>query len=132
MKTTLSTLFALFLLASLLMACQSAPADPIQIGAQDAGKTITLNTGDTLRVALEGNPTTGYNWLPATQNPVLLEQVGDAQVTPYSNALGSSGMIVLQFKATAKGQTVLHLDYKRPFEPNAAPEQTFEVTVVVK
>ncbi len=114
------------------VAIQPAAVDPIKIGAQDAGKTITMKTGDTLIVTLDGNITTGYNWIPAAQNPVLLNQLGDATVTPDSDLIGAPGKIVLQFKAVAQGQTVLHLDYKRSWETGVAPEKTFEVTVVVK
>ena len=133
MKTTISTLMLLLLLtAGILTACKPATDDMIQIGEQDAGKTITLKTGDTLVVSLDGNMTTGFNWVPAPQNPVLLKQVGEPEVTPDSSELGAPGKIVLKFEAAAKGQTILHLDYKRPWEENTAPEKVFDVTVVVK
>jgi inhibitor of cysteine peptidase len=83
-------------------------------------------------VTLAGNPTTGYNWIPAPQEPSLLEQVGEPKVTPASDLLGAPGMIVLQFKAAAAGETTLHLDYKRTWDLDTPPERTFEVSVVVK
>ncbi len=118
--------------ASKTIAIQPATVDPIKISAQDAGKTITMKTGDTLIVTLDGNITTGFNWIPAAQNPALLNQLGDTTVTSESNAIGAPGKIVLQFKAVAQGQTVLHLDYKRSWETDVTPEKTFEVTIVVK
>jgi inhibitor of cysteine peptidase len=130
MKKTLYSLIILVLLAGSLAACQAAK--PLTIGAQDAGKTITIKNGDTLVVELEGNITTGYTWVPAAQDPQLLTQVGEAEVTPESDAIGAPGMIVLTFQASATGQTVLHLDYKRPWETDVEPIQTFEVTVVVE
>lgn len=132
MKTILYIAMMFALLVGSLAACQPAAADPIKIGAQDAGKTITLKTGDTLVITLDGNVTTGFNWIPAAQNPVLLNQLGDVAVTPESSLVGAPGKIVLQFKAVTQGQTVLHLDYKRSWETGVAPEKTFEVTVVVK
>ena len=132
MKKTITILMILVLMAGIVAACGPAPVDQVTIGEQDAGKTIQLKVGDTLVVSLEGNITTGYNWIAAPQDPVLLEQVGEAEVTPDSNLIGASGKIVLQFKATTQGQTNLHLDYKRPWEQDAAPEKTFDVTVVVK
>jgi inhibitor of cysteine peptidase len=110
----------------------SALTEPVRIGQPDAGRTISLKTGDTLLVELDGNITTGFNWIPAPQDPLLLSQVGDAAVTPESNLPGAPGRIVLQFKAVAQGQTLLHLDYKRSWETGVAPEKSFEVTVVVK
>lgn len=131
MKITNSSLM-LLLLAGILTACKPAAAGMIQIGEQDAGKTVTLKTGDMLVVSLDGNLTTGFNWVPAPQNPTLLKQVGEPEVTPDSSELGAPGKIVLKFEAAAKGRTALQLDYKRPWEENTAPEKVFEVTVVVK
>lgn len=131
MKTTISTAIFLTLVALLLVGCTAA-AGPMQISEQDAGKTIEMKTGDILVVSLEGNITTGYNWVPAPQTPELLKQVGETEVTPTSDLVGAPGQIVLKFEAVAAGQTVLHLDYKRPWETNVRPEKTFEVTVVVK
>ena len=91
-----------------------------------------MKTGDTLLIELDGNITTGFNWIPAPQDPALLDQVGENEVTPASDLPGAPGKILLQFKAVAQGQTLLHLDYKRSWETNVTPEKTFEVTVVVK
>ena len=147
MKTTFFAVMILGLAGS-LAACQSTAGpdktsqseagkntiltEPVKIGQPDAGKTITLKTGDVLLIELDGNITTGFNWIPALQDPLLLSQVGDAEVTPESNLTGAPGRIVLQFKAVAQGQTLLRLDYKRSWETGVAPEKTFEVTVVVK
>ncbi len=131
MKKIFFAVMIFVLLVGSLAACQSA-SGLVKIGEQDAGKTITLKTGDTLIVGLDGNITTGFNWIPAAQNPVLLSQVGDAEVTPESNRIGAPSKIVLTFKAVTQGQTLLHLDYKRSWETNVAPEKTFEVTIVVK
>jgi inhibitor of cysteine peptidase len=147
MKTTFFALMILGLAGS-LAACQSTAEsdrisqpeaaknttlpEPVKISQPDAGKTISLKTGDTLLIELDGNITTGFNWIPAAQDPVLLSQVGGNQVTPESNLPGAPGRIVLQFKAVAQGQTRLRLDYKRSWETGVAPEKSFEVTVVVK
>jgi inhibitor of cysteine peptidase len=132
MKKIVMTLMILVLMTGILAACGPAGVDQATISEQDGGKTIQLKVGDTLAVALEGNITTGYNWVAAPQDPALLEQLGEAEVTPDSNLIGAPGKIVLQFKAIEKGETNLHLDYKRPWEQDAAPEKTFDVTVVVK
>jgi inhibitor of cysteine peptidase len=131
MKRTFLTLMLLALLAPGLAGCRPS-GKAITIGEQDAGKIISLSTGDTLVIMLDGNPTTGFNWFPAPQDPVLLSQLGEPQVTPESTQLGAPGTIVLQFEAITQGQTILHLDYKRSWETGVAPERTFEVTVVVK
>lgn len=130
-KTTFFVLMFIILLAGSLAACQST-AEPIRISEKDAGKIITMKNGDTLLVELDGNVTTGFNWIPAPQKPVLLSQMDEAKVTPESNKIGAPGKIVLSFKAVAQGQTALHLDYKRSWDANVTPAKTFEVTVIVK
>jgi inhibitor of cysteine peptidase len=131
MKTTINALMILTLLAVSLAACQSSNRST-KLSEQDAGKTITLNTEDTLIIELDGNITTGFDWIPAPQDPVLLDLLGESNVTPESDLLGAPGKIVLQFQAVAPGETVLHLDYKRSWETDVAAEKSFEVTVVVK
>lgn len=131
MKTILYALTILALLVGSLAACQST-GKPVTINEQDAGKTITLQTGDTLVIELAGNISTGYNWVPAAQDPVLLNQSGEPKSAPESDKLGAPGKIVLQFEAVAQGQTVLRLDYKRPWETDVEPEKSFTVTVVVE
>jgi len=131
MKNIFSTFLILVLMLGILAACRSAAPEPVTITEENAGETIELKKGDTLIIALDGNITTGFNWIPAPQDPVLLEQVGDVEVTPISDAIGAPGKIVLQFTAIAEGQAILHLDYRRSWE-DVAPEKTFEVTIVVK
>jgi inhibitor of cysteine peptidase len=131
MKTIFYTLIILILLAGSLAACQVF-GKTTTISESDAGKTITIKNGETLVVKLKGNITTGYTWVPAGQDPQLLTQVGENEYTPESNLIGAPGTIILKFTATATGQTVLRLEYKRPWETDVAPSQTFEVTVIVE
>jgi len=132
MKTRIATSMIVILIAGIFGACNTNSTNTVNIGEQDVGKVIELKTGDTLVISLEGNITTGYNWIPAPQEPSLLEQVGGIEVTPVSDAVGAPGMIVLKFKAIETGQTFLHLEYKRSWEEGVQPEKTFDVTVVVK
>jgi inhibitor of cysteine peptidase len=132
MKTNQIILIILVLLMGVLTACNSASNETITIDEQNAGDVIELKAGDMLVVSLDGNITTGFNWIPATQDSILLEQLGEAEVTSESEQLGAPGKIVLQFKAIATGQTNLRLEYKRAWEEDVEPEKTFEVTIVVK
>lgn len=104
----------------------------ITVGAEDAGGTITLHQGDTLTVTLDGNTTTGYNWMMQPMEPAILEQVGEPAYTPDSDQIGAPGKISLTFQAVKTGQANLVLNYMRPFEKDIAPQNTFEVTVVVE
>ncbi|MGA7669215.1 MAG: protease inhibitor I42 family protein [Nitrolancea sp.] len=122
------TTFILILIAG---GCTTNGKETKQIGTKDAGKTISLSVGDTIEVALEGNPTTGYNWEAANLDTSILKQVGDVAYTPESSAVGAPGQVVLRFEAVGSGETALQLIYHRSFETGVAPLQTFEVTVQV-
>lgn len=112
-------------------ACSSGQPAPVSLSAADDGKTIELKKGQTLQIALDGNPTTGYSWIPLAMEPALVEQVGEADYKPDSSLVGSPGMLTLKFKATSTGKGVLHLDYKRSWEKGVQPLKSFEVNLVV-
>ena len=131
----ITLIFSSILMILALVACtpKTAAANAnISIGAGDAGKTITLNKGDVLVVALNGNTTTGYNWFMQPMEPSILKQVGDPVYTPETNRLGAAGTIALTFQAIETGQSNMTLNYARSFEKGIVPQNTFEVTVVVK
>ncbi len=130
-RTSKFLILALAMFMLTLAACSQA-TDPKTISASDAGKTIELRKGGILLVSLEGNVTTGYNWAVADPAPAILQQVGDPQVTPTSDAIGAGGTIVLKFTAVQTGQATLKLAYARSWEKGVPPDKTFEVTVVVK
>ena len=126
---------SIFLLLLILVACSQGPganSKTISIGAGDTGNTITLNKGEILAVTLDGNPTTGYNWLMQTMNPAILKQVGEPAYTPESNQPGSPGKVTLTFQAVKTGQAKLVLNYVRSFENDNVPLKTFDAMVVVK
>lgn len=129
MKRILFVLLAIFLMAGCVSA---AKADPIQLTDKDAGKSIEARVGDTIQVSLEGNLSTGYNWVMAPQDPAILEQQGEAEFKAVDEKLGAPGLITTTFKAAKKGQTTLRLEYKRPWEKEVTPEKTFEATILVK
>ena len=131
MNRTILAAMTLALAAGNLASCQPA-AQPVAIGEQDAGGTVALKVGDTLVVSLDGNPTTGFTWAPAAQDPVLLRQVGETEFQPESDRTGAPGKVILRFEAGSPGQTLLRLYYGRSWEADDLPAETFEVTVVVE
>lgn len=123
-------LFVFFIASSVLFGC--SPRRTITLGTADNGKTIKINAGDTLKISLEGNPTTGYNWYASSANSQVLSQIGDPSFVASSNAMGAGGMITLTFKALSAGDTVLQLQYKRIWETGINPLYTYNLVVVVK
>ncbi len=124
-------LFACLVVYALLAGCGAQGADPVTLTQKDAGTTVHVKQGSVVNITLEGNPTTGYTWEVAPEGSGGLAQQGEPSFKADSSALGSGGMMTLQFKAAQAGTTTLKLIYHRTFEPNVPPLQTFEVTIVV-
>jgi inhibitor of cysteine peptidase len=103
------------------------PGEP----TQPAG-VMDLRVGDTLELAFESNPTTGYQWEVTELNPDVLRPLGEEFVAPASDLLGAPGKQFFRFEAVAPGETPLKLIYHRSFEPEVPPEQTYQVRIFVK
>ncbi|MGD0575514.1 MAG: protease inhibitor I42 family protein [Anaerolineales bacterium] len=131
MTTRAVFLFLLCGLGGVLAACGQPNEGPVKVTENNAGSTVELHQGQTLKVELQGNPTTGYTWevLPGAES--ILEQQGEAQLVPESQAVGAGGLVTLTFKAVRAGQATLSLVYHRTFELGVPPLRTFELTVVV-
>lgn len=119
-------------LAVLLAGCAPKADRTVEIGAADAGSRQTIAVGQQLRISLESNPTTGYQWALDGEVPAQLEQIGDPEYTAESDAIGAGGTEVWTFAGKLAGTETLRLKYWRSFEPEATPEETFEVEVEVR
>jgi inhibitor of cysteine peptidase len=105
----------------------------IALGAEDDGTSIELEQGQTLAITLESNPTTGYGWArDPTQTDDVLVQVGEPEYKSKSNLIGGGGAETLRFRAEAPGETTLSLVYRRPWEEDAKPAQTYTLVVSVR
>ncbi len=118
----------LLVLASALSSCSSRN---IEIGPEDNGSILTIRKGQTLVISLESNPTTGYSWQPVF-DAQHLEQVGEAEFDPGSDLVGAGGVETFRFKALEPGTTTLTLNYLRPWEADAPPEEVFELAITVE
>jgi len=108
----------------------------LELGEADNGEAFTVAVGDTIKVMLPGNPTTGFEWTSAVsdEDAAVIEQQGEAEYVAEStdpSVVGSGGMYTFTFEAADKGEALLKLEYARSFE-DVPPEQTFEVTLTVE
>lgn len=109
--------------------------DEVQLTQDDDGKTVTVALDGTLIVALTSNPSTGYSWAVVADEPTNLELEGEPTYVPPGSTtpvVGAAGTEVFTFKAIKTGSSKLSMAYSRSFESGVEPEETFEVTVVVK
>ena len=115
---------------ALTAVCAAAGAT-VRLTAKDAGRTVTLRTGDSVEVALAGNPTTGFSWQVASAGDPVLHADGEPAFKPDSRLIGSGGTATRRFRAVAPGTATLRLEYRRPWEKDVPPagRKTFPVVV---
>ncbi len=115
----------------MLAGCSGDDSDEVTIDGGAAGTTVALDQGQTLRVELEGNPTTGFEWEVSAVDEAIL-RYEDSDFDPDSDAEGASGIVTLTFDAVGTGATLLELIYRQPWEPPSDSHERFTVTVQVE
>ncbi|MDF1542360.1 MAG: protease inhibitor I42 family protein [Anaerosomatales bacterium] len=116
----------------LATACSEGSSHGIEATQADNGSILEMDVGQQLRITLEANPTTGYQWAIEGDLPMQLEQAGEPEFTAESDAIGAGGSEVWSFEVVSTGEGTLRLKYWRSFEPEVDPIETFEVSVSVK
>ncbi len=95
----------------------------------DNGKTITLNEGESVKISLDENPTTGYSWNETVTAGLTV--VDSEYVSSGSGMAGAGGVHEWTIKAAGKGSQQFTAVYKRPWEPIAGNETTYTLNVTV-
>jgi len=107
----------------------------VALSAEDSGGRAELDAGDLLVVTLESNPTTGYAWEVSEVDKAVLAQVGEAEFQEAAREgeqlVGAPGVQTFRFEA-ARGETTVTLVYRRSWEKDVEPLETFTVEVVVR
>ena len=124
----------LILLVALTVATGCSPQQQeVKASIGDDSREMQLKKGQTLVVTLEGNPTTGYSWEVAEPlNEQVLRQAGEPEFKSESDALGAGGVQILRFEAVNAGKFTLKLVYRRPWEKDVEPLETYSIEVVVR
>ncbi len=126
------------LAAGVWQTASSAPssktaAATLTVTDQDNGKDVDLTSGATLIVKLKSNPSTGYAWVVAGDaSPLRLEKTAYVKNSQSAKVAGAPGMQVLRFGASASGMANLTVVYRRSWEYNVPPAQTFTLRVNVR
>lgn len=109
-----------------------APAKSITATEKDDRGKLILAAGGTLTVRLQSNVTTGYGWSVVKNDPKALKLMGKPKYeSPKQVIPGAGGHQVFSFQATGAigTNTVLVLEYKRPWEKDTPPAQTLTLNV---
>ncbi|MBO10240.1 MAG: hypothetical protein CMJ68_05710, partial [Planctomycetaceae bacterium] len=104
-------------------------AHQMHLGQAENGRTITVKLGSTLKVKLNGNPTTGFTWNNVTRGTGL-KLLGKITHKAGRPVPGAPGMSTAAFQAMKLGKSELVLEYRRVFE-DKPPLNTVKINIVV-
>jgi len=88
---------------------------------------VTTTVGGEFIIALEANPTTGYQWEPEYDTALI--QLVSREFSSAGTGIGSVGSECFRWLALAKGVASIRFIYKRRWETASADEVTFHVSI---
>ncbi|MFC1963549.1 DUF4382 domain-containing protein [Chloroflexota bacterium] len=98
-------------------------------------KQVEVNVGDSFKVALSSNATTGFKWSESAQisDLTVIEQTKHQFVSPEDKQIiGAAGQEVWTFHAVHQGTTIVSMEYSQPWDGGEKATWEFALTVIVK
>lgn len=97
---------------------------------RDPSTLVEVKVGDVFVLALDANPSTGYQW-QLTQPPdsLTIQPQGSTYHPPATMVPGAVGSEEWMFRAVGTGQTTIVLSYVRAWEKDAVRVAAFRVGV---
>lgn len=114
--------------------CRTADSYTYDLTVKDSGRTLALESGDTVRVVLNSNPSTGFFWNEERKpdsDVIRLFSKRFISSGKEKNISGAPGVQEFLYKAAGAGETGISLSYKRPWEQRP-PASTFQLRIVIK
>jgi inhibitor of cysteine peptidase len=95
----------------------------------DQNETINTSVGQDFIIALDANPTTGYEWIASYDDSILTltHEEYDAEKCP--GLIGAGGTYYFGFEALKKGETEITVDYLREWEGESIDQRVFTVNI---
>ena len=85
---------------------------------------------DSVTIELKGNPSTGYTWEAVLASENIVEISKDVKYLGGEGMVGAPSMFYFTVSSLASGNTVLTLEYKRPWEEKEPLEKkVYNITV---
>ena len=97
----------------------------------DPGQTINIGVNQEFVIALDANPTTGYDWQESHDEAMLelTEKTYELGKTAKQGMVGAGGVDYFTFKALKAGETKITIVYKRVWEAESIDQKTFTVNI---
>jgi inhibitor of cysteine peptidase len=131
MKRVLVILAMVLLTAPLLTGCGAGKAVPT---FTDSTQTINAKLNQEFIIALEANPTTGYDWQPVFDSVFISQVKKDYQQDDNNGQplMGQGGTDYFTFKAIKTGEAKITLTYFRPWETPKTEDQQKVFNIIIK
>lgn len=101
------------------------------IAENDNGRTVDIRLGESVRINLPENATTGYRWAIDRYDDQFIEAVANEQ--HYTeNAIGSGGEVEFIFKGKKIGSGEIMLKHWRHWEGDASITSRFRLCLNVQ
>jgi len=91
-------------------------------------ESISMDVGETVKMKIESNPTTGYYWTAKVESEFI--DIINEDYLSDSNLIGAGGIQGFDFKAIKAGKTKIVMEYGRSWESN--PINTHNISVIIK
>jgi inhibitor of cysteine peptidase len=134
MQRILTLAFTLLLIAACATPSGPPPVASGELTNAADGTRIAIKRGGELKVVLDANITTGYQWQSPTSGSPVMSIIGApiyVGKAADSHFVGGGGTNIFRFRADSPGQVVLQFDYRRPWETGVPPAKTLRYDVVV-
>jgi inhibitor of cysteine peptidase len=112
------------------VAAAEAAKPMLQLSEADNDRTVDVHVGDTIRLTLPENATTGYRWAIDRHDDVV-DVVADEPRYP-AGAVGSGGEVAFTLKAKKSGSGELALKNWRQWEGDSSVTRRFRVRLNVQ
>jgi inhibitor of cysteine peptidase len=103
----------------------------IQVDRSYNEREVTLAIGEVVEISLAENRTTGFHWELRTKPEPACSLV-KSWFEPGTGPPGKGGTHRWQFQAVRSGTGEIKLEYRRPWEQETPPGQTFKLSVHVR
>jgi len=119
----------LALAATLIITCLVAGCSGEAKAFIDQEKTIDTGVGKEFLIALDSNPTTGYNWEVSYDDTMLSLEYEEYSAEKCEGLVGAGGTQYFAFKALKAGETEIETVYKRSWEEEIIDQREFTVNI---
>ena len=103
----------------------------MQLDQSAYGMEIELSTGEEFELSLPETRTAGFRWTLVNGGDPNCSLLNESS-QPSTGAAGGSGTRSWHFRASAPGTCSLVLEYKRSWQTDLGPAQTFTLKVHVR